>query len=198
MPSLRIPCPIRPKILPEYCVTLDRLECDTHIPLLPLPYPIPLLTLQEPAPPLPVRHPQPWKIRPPTLTVRIEIHHKRAKTIPTPRQRPGPVIVVAVVAGGIVALRPHALDVQVRTPALEGAGAVFQTADCVVAVEKGTVGEAFGWVYPFSLAVVDDGRGVFVHAGIRGRFVRLAWSVVILCMWVCGCYGIYPCLGGYG
>jgi hypothetical protein len=63
---------------------------------------------------------------------------------------------VPVVAGGIVALSPHSLDVQVRTPALEGAGAVFQTADCIVAVEEGTVGEAFCWVYSFCLAVVDD------------------------------------------
>jgi glutaminase len=64
--------------------------------------------------------------------------------------------VVAVVAGGIVALCPHPLDVQIRTPALEGTGAVFQTADCVVAVEESAVGEAFVGVYPFSLAIVDD------------------------------------------
>jgi glutaminase len=42
--------------------------------------------------------------------------------------------VMPVVAGGIVALRPHALDVEVRSPALEGAGAVLEAADCVVAV----------------------------------------------------------------
>jgi hypothetical protein len=42
--------------------------------------------------------------------------------------------VVFVVAGGIVPLGPHALDIQVRFPALEGFCAVFKTADRGVAV----------------------------------------------------------------
>lgn len=107
VPSLRVPCSIRPKVLPKHRITLDRLECDPHvIPLL-----IPLLTLQKLTPLLPSRHPQPREIRPPTFTVRVDIHHKRAEAVPPARQRPGPVIVVTVVPGGIVALRPHALDV---------------------------------------------------------------------------------------
>jgi glutaminase len=39
-----------------------------------------------------------------------------------------------IVTGGIIALCPHALDVEVWMPALEGAGAVLEAADCVVAV----------------------------------------------------------------
>jgi hypothetical protein len=39
-----------------------------------------------------------------------------------------------VMAGGIVALRPHALDVEMGTPALKGAGTIFEAADCIVAV----------------------------------------------------------------
>lgn len=50
-----------------------------------------------------------------------------------------------------------------RTPALERAGAVFETADCVVAVEECAVGEAFAGIDLFCLAVVDDGGLVFVH-----------------------------------
>jgi hypothetical protein len=42
--------------------------------------------------------------------------------------------VVLVVAGGVVALGPHALDVEVRAPALEGAGAGLDAADCGGAV----------------------------------------------------------------
>jgi glutaminase len=40
-----------------------------------------------------------------------------------------------VMAGSIVALRPHALDIEVWAPALESAGALLEAADCVVAVE---------------------------------------------------------------
>ena len=156
VPSLWIPCSIRPKVLPKHRIALDRLECDPHVIPLPIPVLVPLLTLQKLTPLLPNRHPQSREIRPPTFAVRINIHHKRAEAVPTARQRPGPVIVVAIVPRGIVALRPHALDVQIRMPALEAAGAVFQAADCVVAVEEGTVGEAFGRVYLFCFAVVDN------------------------------------------
>lgn len=50
------------------------------------------------------------------------------------------------------------------TPALECAGAVFETADCVVAVEECAVGEAFAGIDLFCFAIVDDGGLVFVHA----------------------------------
>lgn len=150
MPGFRISCPIRPQILPKHRITLDRLECDPHLRL-PLP-----IALQKPTPPLPGRHFQPWEIRAAALAVRIKINHEGAEPVPAPCQRSSPVVVVTVVAGGIVALRPHALDVQVRAPALEGTGAIFQAADCIVTIQEGSVGEAFGWVYSFRLAIVDD------------------------------------------
>lgn len=67
-------------------------------------------------------------------------------------------------ARGVVALSPHALDVEVWAPALECSGAVFQAADCVVSIEEGAVGEAFRGVDTFADAVVDDRWRIFVDA----------------------------------
>jgi hypothetical protein len=86
--------------------------------------------------------------------------------------------VVPVVAGSIIALRPHALDIEIWAPALECAGALFETADCVVAVEEGSVGEALCWIDSFGFTVVDDGGGVFVQAEfslLARRFLLVAW-----------------------
>lgn len=62
---------------------------------------------------------------------------------------------VFVVAGDVVALGPHALDVEVWFPALEGGGAGFEAADGVVAGEEGAVGESGRGVDFGGLAVVD-------------------------------------------
>lgn len=132
MPRLRIPSPIRPQILPKDRIPFNRLERNPF--LQPSTTTLTILTLQKPTPSPPNRPLQPWKIRAPTLTVRPQIHHERAQPVTPARKRARPVIVMPVVAGGIVALRPHALDVEVRSPALEGAGAVLEAADCVVAV----------------------------------------------------------------
>jgi hypothetical protein len=56
--------------------------------------------------------------------------------------------------------------VEVWAPALEGARAVFEAADDVVAVEEGAVGEAFAWVDALGDAIVDDRRAVLVDAGV--------------------------------
>lgn len=50
-------------------------------------------------------------------------------------------------------------------PTLECASSVFEAADCVVSVEEGSVGEAFGWVDALGDAVVNDGGGVLVQTG---------------------------------
>lgn len=150
MPRLWIPRPISPQILPKDRIPLNRPERNSLFVPLTI-----TLTLQKPTPRLPYRPPQSRKIRPTPLTLRPQIHHERAEPVPPARKRSRPVIVMPVVAGGIVSLRPHALDVQVRAPALEGARAVFEAADCVVAGEEGAVGEAFGWVDAFRSAVVD-------------------------------------------
>lgn len=63
---------------------------------------------------------------------------------------------VSVVARGVVSLCPHALDVEVWSPALEGTRALFQAADSVVSVQEGAVGEAFAWVDALGDAIVDD------------------------------------------
>lgn len=136
MPRLGIPRPISPQILPKDRIPLNRLERNSFL-LLPtsvFTLTLILITLQKPTPSLPHRPSQTRKIRTPTFTVRSQIHHKRAYPVTSARKRPRPVIVMPVMAGGIVALRPHALDVEMWTPALEGAGAVFQAADCIVAV----------------------------------------------------------------
>lgn len=151
MPRLRIPRPISPQILPKDRIPLNRLERNPfHVTLTRT------LTLQKPTPRLPHGPPQPRKIGPTPLTLRPQIHHKRAEPVSAARKRSRPVIVMPVVAGGVVALRPHALDVQMRAPALEGASTIFEAADCVVAGKEGAVGEAYCWVDAFGGAVVDD------------------------------------------
>lgn len=153
MPRLRIPRPIGPQILPENRIPLDRSERDAfpgrprssfssvYSVLVPVTGPVPrfqlrffLPTLQKPTPPGIDRHTQAREIRSPTGTVTIEVDHERAGAVAAARDGAGPVIVVLVVAGGVVALGPHALDVQVWAPALEGAGAGLDAADCRGAV----------------------------------------------------------------
>lgn len=77
---------------------------------------------------------------------------------------PAQSFMVPVVAGGVVALGPHTLDVQVWTPPLEGARAVLDTPDGVVTVEQGTLGEPRGGVDALGDAVVDYAGGVFSYA----------------------------------
>lgn len=133
VPCLQIPRPVGPKILPEHRIALDRLERDPfYLLLLPV---LSFVALQEPTPFLPSRHLQPREVRAPALAIRVEIDHKRAQPIPASGQRARPVIMVPVVAGCIVALGPHALDENIRAPALEGARAVLQASHCVVAGE---------------------------------------------------------------
>lgn len=73
-------------------------------------------------------------------------------------------------ARGVVALCPHALDVQVWAPALKRSRSVFQAADGVISVEESAVGEAFGRIDAFGDAVVDDGGSVPVDAGFRSAY----------------------------
>lgn len=54
-------------------------------------------------------------------------------------------------------------------PALERANAVFETADGVVAVEKGSVREALGRIDLFGDAVVDDRGVVLIQTNGRDR-----------------------------
>jgi hypothetical protein len=124
-----------------------------------------ILALQKPTPLLPRRHTQTREIGAPARAVRPQIDHEGTQAVPASSERPRPVVVVPVVAGGVVALCPHALDVQVWAPALERAGSVFEAADGVVAVEEGSVGEAFGWVDALGDAVVDDGGSILVQTG---------------------------------
>lgn len=62
---------------------------------------------------------------------------------------------VPVVAGGVVALGPHALDVEVWTPALEGLCAGFDAPHGVVAGQEGAIGESLAWFDFCGYAVVD-------------------------------------------
>lgn len=141
VPSLRDPSSIRPQILPEDRIPFDRLERDSFsLPLLTIPVPLTtvltaiiIIAFQKPAPRPRARPPQSRKIRPPSHTIRRQIHHKRTNPIPASRRRPRPVEMMPVMPRRVVPLRPHALDVQVRAPALEGARAVFDAADDVVA-----------------------------------------------------------------
>lgn len=84
----------------------------------------------------------------------------------------------------VIPLRPHALDIQVRAPALECARAVFDAADCFIAGEEGAIGEADGWVDALRAAVVDYGGGVVADAVV----------VRVLGMWfmqdICGGEGL--------
>lgn len=80
----------------------------------------------------------------------------------------------------VVPLCPHALDIQVRPPALERARAVFDAADCFVAGEEGAIGEADRWVDALRIAVVDYGGGVVADAVevrmLGMRFMQDIWG----------------------
>lgn len=174
MPRLQIPTPIRPQILPKDGIPLHRPKRN------PLRL---ILTLHKPTPLLIPRPPEPRKIRATTRTLVPEIHHERTGTVAAARTRTRPVIVVPVVAGGVVALGPHALDVQVRSPALEGLCAVLEAADGVGAGEEGAVGESGVGVYFFGCAVVDYGGGV----GFLAWWLLVA--VFLSLFWPCGGIG---------
>ena len=132
MPRLRNSPSIRPEVLPEYRIPFDRSKRYSFI----------FLTLQKftPLRSRPgrsiLRPVQPRKIRPSPNTIRRQIHHKRTHSVPAPTRRPGPVKVMPVVACRVVALRPHALDVEVRAPALESARAFLDAPHRVVAGEE--------------------------------------------------------------
>lgn len=180
MPCLGISRPIGPQILPENCISLDRLERDAFPrpsgprrffsrrcvlgPISHLQRLFISMTLQKPTPPPIDRHAQAREIRAPTGTVIIQINHERAGAVAAARDGARPVVVVPVVAGGVVALGPHTLDVQVWMPPLEGARAVLDTPDGVVTVEQGTLGEPRGGVDALGDAVVDYAGGVFSYA----------------------------------
>lgn len=169
MPRLRVSRAVGPQVLPEDRIPLDRLERDTFPPglrrarsirtpvvrLSPFISPV-ILTLNQPTPPRIPRPPQPREVRAPSDTLVPEIHHERAGAVAPARHAPRPVVVVRVVARGVVPLRPHALDVQVRAPALEGARAGLEAPDRGRAGEQGAVGEAARGVHDRGGAVVED------------------------------------------
>lgn len=137
MPRLRPPTPIRPHVLPKHRIALNRPKRNPALPLRRL-----ILTIQKLTPLGILRLAQPREIRPPTFTPSGEIHHKRAYSVSAaPARRARPVVVVHVVACHVVSLRPHALDVEVRLPALERARAVLDAPDYIVAREESAVGE---------------------------------------------------------
>lgn len=137
MPRLRPPTPIRPQILPEHGIALNRPKRDPPFLFRRL-----ILTIQKLTPLRIPRLAQPREVRSPAFTPSGKVHHKRAYSVSTaPARRASPVVVVHVVACYVVSLRPHALDVEVWFPALECARAVLDAPDYVVAGEEGAVGE---------------------------------------------------------
>lgn len=78
MPRLRIPSPIRTKILPKDRIALNRLERNALLPIIP--------TLQKPTPLLPRRHTQTREIRPSARTICPQINHERTETVAPTRQ----------------------------------------------------------------------------------------------------------------
>lgn len=182
MPRLRISRSIRSQVLPEDGIAFDGLECNSlrgsgsgsgsmaWLAILRLPSwrgsssSSIRRALHKPTPfaegrgtP---RHPQPRKVCASTLAVIPQVDHKCAEAVPATGSGSGPVIVVDVVAGGVVALRPHAFNVEVRFPALECGGAGLEASDGVVAGEKSAVGEAAGGIVSCVLAVIDRGESV--------------------------------------
>ncbi len=71
--------------------------------------------------------------------------------------RAAPVVVVRIVAAGPVALGPEFFDEDVGTPALEGAGARFDTTDGVGAGDGGFGGVPDGGVVVFGAGGPDCG-----------------------------------------
>lgn len=86
---------------------------------------------------------------------------------------------MSVVARRVVALRPHALDVEVWSPALERARAFLDASYRVVAGEEGAVGEADAGVDFFGRAVVDYG-GFVVADTVRRTVLRREYGVLTL------------------
>lgn len=131
MPSLGISRAIRAQILPEDSVALDRLERDSPSAPTTVVAAGPcglcciflcgrlLLALEQLAPLLARRSLHAWEVRAASGAVGSEVDHEGADAISAVGSRSCPVVVVTVVAGCIVPLRPHALNVEVRPPALE-------------------------------------------------------------------------------
>lgn len=154
MPTLRIPRPIRPHILPIDRIPRRRFENN------PLPqsrFQILILTLDKLAPLLPRRPLKSWKMRPPTRAIGLEINHERTHAA---RAFDGcaPVVVIRVVPTSCVALGPQLFDKDEGFPALEGAGALFNAFDGLVPWRRGFLRVADGCVESF-LALVEDCGG---------------------------------------
>lgn len=188
VPCLRITRPIRPQVLPEDGVAFDRLErdplsrkfsvCVSATRLLLLTLILLIVTLQESTPFRPIhRHLHPGKVRPAARAVRPQIHHERTDAVAAVRRRTRPVVMVSIVARGVVPLCPHALDVQVRSPALERPRALLDAAHHLIAVQQGPVRQASRRIDFFGDAVEDD-RGCVLSetTSSAARPVRCQYS----------------------
>lgn len=159
MPRLRIPRAIRSQILPEDRIPLDWLKR----------YPFFLrlrIALDEPTPLFIQRLAEAREVGAAASAVSFEIDHEGADpicTLPVTR----PIVVVPVVTRHVVALRPHALDVQEGPPALESARTLLKTSHHVVAVQQRTVGQSDRWVHALGHAVVDDGGSISIFTVIE-------------------------------
>jgi len=177
VPSLRDPSSIRPEILPEYRVAFDWFErdpfCLSSATLAPTVAVAVIVALQKPTPRPRPRPVQLREIRPPTNTIRRQIHHKCTNSVPPPGRRTSPVEMMPIMPRRVVPLRPHALDIQVRTPALKSTRAVFDAAHRLVTGEQRAVGKADRRVDALGAAVVDYRGGVATDAVVVVRVLGM-------------------------
>lgn len=156
VPRRRMPSAVRAQILPEDGIPLDGLKGDAFVVVVA----VVAIALDKPTPLLGFGPGQSREIRTPSRAVRLEIHHERAHAVRAAR-RARPVVVMLVVARDVVSLSPHALDVQVGPPALEGSRTLLQAPHHIVTLEQRTVGEPCGRVDALGDAIVDDRGDVF-------------------------------------
>lgn len=130
MPTLLISRPITAHILPEHCITLDRLKRNP-LSLLLTEISLPL-ALNKSTPTLITRSCKSRKPGPAARAICVEPHHKTANSSSVSSSGT-PVVVVAVVPAWSVSLSPQPLNKDVWPPALERACALFNALDDVVA-----------------------------------------------------------------
>lgn len=103
MPRLRVSRAIRSQILPKDGISSHGLECYSFLLFIPC--------ALNPAAPIPRgRFSQPRKPRPPTRTVRINVHHETTHAVHLPRALP--VVVVRVMPTGTIFLYLQSFEQQ--------------------------------------------------------------------------------------
>jgi len=178
MKSFLIPSPIRPYILPKHSIPLNRLEYNTQILFALRILIFILFTLQKlaPSPLAHIRHPDPRKLRSSTLTLSINVHHKRTHSIRFPTCTT-PVIVMRVMTSRSISLRPQSFNMKIWAPTLESTSTGFDASNDFVSIDECDLREAYIFLYRCFVACRNRWRLIFVFAVNRQSRVKISeWT----------------------